>query len=510
MNIALMTADSIVARLGGRPGGGPREVAAPDPARPAGESRPAPGRRLTALFSALTLLLGFVYLLLTPPFQVPDEPHHFLRAWQVGEGRVWGTTRGDLAGGLVPQAVNHDVQLFNDLMGKPDNRLSRDRWRQAWHASPPLTAPLLADRIFANFPNTVLYSPVPYLPQALALVLAKALALNTLAALYLSRFLTLMVSVALLTAAYSQCSWSPRLAFTLFLLAALPMSLFELASASADALTIALGFLTLALCLRLLRQWSAPRFWWLLGCAGLLALCKSVYFLLPLAALPAIFQARATAAAHGLYALALVAASLLPALAWNAAVAGVYVPGRLDGGIDPRLQLQFLWNRPDAGLTALLATWWQEWRNYAYTGIGVLGWLDTWLPPRVYSLYPCLLGLAVFTGPAPRRTEVLPPWWAPGFTAGIFLASAVLLSLACYLSWTPPGAARVEGLQGRYFLPLTPLLLLWLPPLASLPESRLRLVRLTVFLAWLYLAGLSALALYHRYWEPGFWWEGMF
>jgi len=76
------------------------------------------------------------------------------------------------------------------------------------------------------------------------------------------------------------------------------MSIFLLASASADAVTISLAFLTLPMC-----ETDAPvnstLFLWLLIGSGLLALCKSFYFLIPLAAVPAILQARVTNTAKG-------------------------------------------------------------------------------------------------------------------------------------------------------------------------------------------------------------------
>ena len=43
-------------------------------------------------------------------------------------------------------------------------------------------------------------------------------------------------------------------------------------------------------------------------------------------------------------------------------------------------------------------------------------------------------------------------------STGVFLATFILINLALYLSFTRVGFDRVEGLQGRYFLPLLPLL----------------------------------------------------
>jgi uncharacterized membrane protein len=45
---------------------------------------------------------------------------------------------------------------------------------------------------------------------------------------------------------------------------------------------------------------------------------------------------------------------------------------------------------------------------------------------------------------------------------GIFLLSAGFIFTALYLYWTPAGNPLVLGVQGRYFLPTAPLLLLLL------------------------------------------------
>ena len=39
-----------------------------------------------AVFAGLALLFGSIFVFLIPPFQSPDEPNHFLRAFQVSEG----------------------------------------------------------------------------------------------------------------------------------------------------------------------------------------------------------------------------------------------------------------------------------------------------------------------------------------------------------------------------------------------------------------------------------------
>ena len=42
---------------------------------------------------------------------------------------------------------------------------------------------------------------------------------------------------------------------------------------------------------------------------------------------------------------------------------------------------------------------------------------------------------------------------------------------AQYLSWTPVGGGVVEGMQGRYLLPLLPLLILVVPPMPGIGRA---------------------------------------
>ena len=43
------------------------------------------------------------------------------------------------------------------------------------------------------------------------------------------------------------------------------------------------------------------------------------------------------------------------------------------------------------------------------------------------------------------------------------LGSAELIFLSLYVTWTPVGMDRIDGVQGRYFIPLLPMLLFVLP-----------------------------------------------
>jgi uncharacterized membrane protein len=95
--------------------------------------------------------------------------------------------------------------------------------------------------------------------------------------------------------------------------------------------------------------------------------------------------------------------------------------------------------------------------NYFNEFIGVLGWLDTELPRWFVrgaglALIASFLGVCAST-PGPRS-------WLPLAIAAL---GAGAVFGAMYLTWTRPLAPFVDGVQGRYFIPMAPLVALAVP-----------------------------------------------
>jgi drug/metabolite transporter (DMT)-like permease len=110
----------------------------------------------------------------------------------------------------------------------------------------------------------------------------------------------------------------------------------------------------------------------------------------------------------------------------------------------------------------------------AREAIGVLGRLDLSLPGWLYGLWAAALAAAVLgdmlpedRGGGPRVQETL-------LIVAIGVACLFATYLALYLSWTLVGAERIEGVQGRYLLPLLALLGLALPLLRVPRATALR------------------------------------
>jgi uncharacterized membrane protein len=102
--------------------------------------------------------------------------------------------------------------------------------------------------------------------------------------------------------------------------------------------------------------------------------------------------------------------------------------------------------------------------------IGVFGWLDVPMLPWVYAVISLLLAVCFFDAlalPLAARLRI----------GGIALASALAYCVAVlaifFVTLTPTTAERIEGLQGRYFIAVLPLLAIVLSALINRGAGRL-------------------------------------
>ena len=103
------------------------------------------------VFACVAGLVGIVLVVFTPPFEVPDEPNHFARAFQVSEGQLVSQRVANSVGGWLPRSID---QVADTVMGRvpfnPDVKQDLDAWARAFDI------PLLPhDRIETVFIKTI-------------------------------------------------------------------------------------------------------------------------------------------------------------------------------------------------------------------------------------------------------------------------------------------------------------------------------------------------------------------
>ncbi len=139
--------------------------------------------------------------------------------------------------------------------------------------------------------------------------------------------------------------------------------------------------------------------------------------------------------------------------------------------IDAAGQVHYLLSHPFAVVQVALQTLKNNHHPYSHMFIGVLGWLDTPLPDPFYPLAWAVLWAAFAYGLSWGRSGA---WrWTPVVAGGVFLFCFAAIHAALYLTWNVVGADYVQGVQGRYFLPLAFLVCLMIEgPFAAAPQHQ--------------------------------------
>jgi uncharacterized membrane protein len=411
------------------------------------------------------LVFGFLFgvsmVFLSPPFSVPDEPAHFCRAYHCSEGKLYAKKGDGVAGAELPASLADTFATFanQDASGDP----FRTSWTRIKSALGIALEP--QRRQFISFSNTALYSPVPYLPQSLVVGVARFCGLPPLAMFYLARMANLLSYLLLAAVAVRVI---PVHKWTLAMLALMPTAVYLGASLSADAMTLGLALLVLAVALNLALRGEGPIHRGLLALGFLLvflALSKQVYAGLALLFFMVPGSRFSCPAKRWLVAAVLIGVPLAIDAAWTYSLRGLYAP--MLPYVDPPAQLRWLLGHPWTYAAMLLKAVYSD--SDCLSMVGTFGWLGARLPHwtrLAYWIVVCATAVLDGGNPLPLNLR------ARAVAAITYLFTFAVMSTFVYLSWTSVGSPSIEGTQPRYFLPIVPLLLLLPRGGARLAASR--------------------------------------
>ncbi len=409
------------------------------------------------IFLILVLFLGGIIAILAVPLSAGyDEETHIVRAWQMAH---FDFVPNDPQAAKLPFPAiyfNHSYRRQPLVQAVPPDFLTSI-------AGKPLDA---EDYVYATIETRSVYSPALLLPQALVLrYLGLSLRLPALTVYYAVRLAGLL--------SYLFLSWlairiTPFGKWMLAILAVAPMVLYQAATINTDAITNGVGFLFLGGTLALARKEELTwRDWAALAVLIALIFMSKVnliflvflpFLLIP----PAKFRMK-----HG-YLLLIGLSLVLFAVevgGWNL-VAYAHFTRALEGA-DPAEQVRFILAGPLRFIGIIAGDIWANTRDYLLGWVGIYGYNYWPVPGLTYLLYP----LAVLGGlwldrklPSPdRRTRLV--------LGGLFVMGYLLTIVSLYVAFTPAKSLVVEGVQGRYFTPIFPLLFLALIPPHSSPAG---------------------------------------
>lgn len=449
-----------------------------------------PRRKLETVYAVAGITLGIFYLLVLPPLSAPDEISHYMGAYQLSS-RFLGQPSNSATGHVLvrPQDIwAEDVKdqweyeesedgymqpaaetaaesgYLGELLEEKTYETIRQQgiWGQRYPKAAKSQEQLKHSLILSPYPPVVT-TPAAYVPQALGISLARLLGLNTIMLLYMGRLGNLLFFVG---ATYLAMRRLPFGKEVLFGVALLPMTLHLSASFSYDVMILGGMFYLSAVCLDLAYEKERVRAADVAVIAGIMAAagpCKLIYgvlmglcLLIPVKKFggwkPWLLSAAAVAAAWGLSMTFVNGQTIVSYATETESV----VPWSQEAGYS----LSLLLHRPLQAVRMFYQTLLWQAEYYHMTMIGAyLGNLDPVLdvPYGAVAVFTAaLLCLAAKKPGESQRMSAGNRIWICVMCALCGLAAMASMLIA----WTPLSSPVISGVQGRYFLPFLPVLLM--------------------------------------------------
>jgi len=399
---------------------------------------------------AVILAAGLVLVFLTPLNAGFDEETHVARIWEMSSGEL-------IPNRLLNAGPNYPtvfIELSYRQLRNP-GAVSLDTMRDqlTWHID---WSNMLA------YESRSVYFPSFYLIQASIMgIMGRVFDFPVAVILYTLRLSYLLIYALI---AFLAVRWIPFGKWVIFILAIAPMSLVQASVVTPDAINNALNFLFIAWVLKISTSDSGSRMTrseaWItiaLVLAAATLKANNIPLLLLLLLIP---KAKFGSGKNRWIAAGIVLAVVLVIfIGWNLLVTWQSFAAPSKGGVGLGSSLTGLLKNPFALLAAIFHSIRMEFGNYFRMWVGTSGYGYWMMPGIVYVLYPLGLILAVLTDSAHGRLSFR--------TRTLFIGAFVVTILATFAVFylvSLDANNLIHGVQGRYFISATPLLLLALLP----------------------------------------------
>lgn len=452
---------------------------------------------LERIYPLAGLTLGLFYLFVLPPLSAPDEISHYISAYQLSShmlgkeanyetGHVLVRARDwfleDTYGAYLyeedPDGIwkkTEEAELLEEKTPSGQSAILGQTLTEQTYAlihdmglsgeETPQEQALSGEELLAvsSYPPVVT-TPLAYVPQAIGVSVARLLDLNSMWLAYLGRLFNLLFFVAVTWFSMKRLPFGKEV---LFGVAMLPMTLHLSASFSYDVMILACMFYFTAICLDLAYRRETVRPLDVALLALLMAVagpCKMVYA--PMLGLCLLIPVKkfggwarwgiSAAVVTAAFAAAMVLINSQTIIQYATVAEDAVVPWSQEAGYS----LTLLIHRPVLLLRMLYNTIATMGEQYHLTMIGAsLGNLDPVLSVpyiAVVLLTGCLILLALKKPGETAEIRGGRRLWV--FVVCLGCLGAVLVSML--IAWTPLSSPYIQGVQGRYFLPFLPVLLM--------------------------------------------------
>lgn len=433
------------------------------------------------------ILIIFLFaesLLLTfglPPFQKFDEPSHFIRVIALSRGQLFCQNNHF----IIPEAYNNLPQEYNFQKVLLDNEkfpLALMDFSKKW-TTDDLKEKVEINGCRQNF--------LGYFPNTLGVLLTSWTS-RPLVIFYAGRIFGFLFFVSMLIISLKIIN--PKFQYLLWFYALMPMIIHQATAFSYDVVIISLTLPLTALWINKITKQRFNKIHWMLVALMVLviAIIKPIY-------LPLFFI-------FGLnnWNIKLKYKEFIAVILMAILIVGVGRIGKGEGNyptfVNPKLQLQLIINDPVYFFEVVGNTWMDKWISHLEEMIGVVGWRSTPMINNYLNFTFLILAAYLVTKLAKDFKNITNTRQLIGIFA-VILSVIFLGTLAMYLTWSPVGDKSVEGIQGRYWLPLVPYWLVLFGGLTAYANKTRWFKNLIICLVLFGSVATISLSLWNRYFD---------
>lgn len=421
---------------------------------------------LEKYFPAILMVLAILYSMTMTPFSLPDEGAHFYSAYEISNKMMGQASEKE---GIINMRAEDAriVGLDEELSKRTYSTVVTD----LGHFQE-------SDEIVEVEQETVGVPDYFYLPSAVGITIARILHFSTLWMMYLGR---LFNSIAFMILAYQGLRQIPFSKLMYMIVGISPMVLHQICGFSYDAVIYGLSFLFFGMVLKLIYQievitWKQIAVLAVVG--AFLAPSKSGAYL-PICFLTCLIPAKRFASKKK-YFEGIGAALLVPITAFgvNFIVNSMKTLGtsaqnvvEWTGTEKVTYTLSDVILHPKGFLFMFIRTFLEKGDNLFMSVFGsIMGSYNIYM----YTPWVVVFIILILMANLKQEEEECVATLKQKIWIGILVFGSILLiSIGMFAGWTPNDSGVIEGIQGRYFLPLLPMILLVLQNKTIVVKKRL-------------------------------------
>lgn len=406
-------------------------------------------KRIEIVFGYAAFVIGIIYMFILPPFVVPDEASHFVTAYAESSELMGVPTYNEKGEILVTSE-----ELF-DKTGKRRD-VSKELYSQFFEGvlgEKEYEEELVATR------NPLSQEHPGYIPSVLGISLARIMNMNSEQILFMGRFFALSWYVLIM---YCAIKIMPIKKEMLFLVGLLPITIQQVVSYNYDSFLLGICFFAIAYILNLIYTDRKIKIYdWIIVIGIVISIASIKFVYLPILGL-ALFipkekfgnRFRKTIGSVSIVLVAIFVMFYSRLLDYGK----TYIASTQDMTEPTKYTIAYCIDNPVSVLGIFFRTIERQSSKLLSEMMGTfLGYLNISIP-QIFAFATLILLLLSIMNKSSEKNSTCKIKW---YLALCCIIVSVCLMVVMFFDWTLFGNSQIEGIQGRYFLPILPLALLF-------------------------------------------------